>query len=116
MQILITVNGRQIRATLADNPASRDFAAMLPLELTLGDHADTEKIADLPARLRTEGLPAGFDPSTGDITWYAPWGNLAIFRRDFGYARGLVQLGRIEGDLGPLSRPGAMTATIELLN
>jgi hypothetical protein len=36
----------------------------------------------------------------GDITYYAPWGNLAIFYRDFGYSPGLVRLGHI-GRTGP---------------
>lgn len=32
----------------------------------------------------------------GDIALYAPWGNLAIFYKDFGYARGLIVLARID--------------------
>jgi hypothetical protein len=40
-------------------------------------------------------VPAGYDPSVGELTLYAPWGNLAFFYRDHGYARGLVPLGTI---------------------
>ena len=65
---------------------------MLPLTLTLKDYAGTEKISDLPRKLSTQGAPSGSDPSVGDITLYAPWGNLAIFYRDFGYASGLIIL------------------------
>jgi hypothetical protein len=36
---------------------SRDFAALLPLTLTLKDYAATEKISDLPKRLSTDGAP-----------------------------------------------------------
>lgn len=32
----------------------------------------------------------------GDITYYSPWGNLALFYRDFGHASGLVRLGRLD--------------------
>jgi hypothetical protein len=85
-----------LTARLEDGAAARDFAALLPLELTLKDYASTEKVADLPRKLSAEGAPAGIDPAVGDIAYYAPWGNLAIFYRDFDYSRGLLRLGRIE--------------------
>ena len=49
----------------------------------------------------------------GDITYYAPWGNLAIFYKDAGYARGLVKLGRLDSGIEALSVRGALKATIE---
>lgn len=46
----------------------------------------------------------GFEPeSLGHlhdvITYYAPWGNLAIFYRDFGYSAGLVNWAISKGAL-----------------
>ena len=108
MQIRIKAGGRTLTARLEESAAARDFAALLPLELTLKDYASTEKIADLPRKLTAEGAPAGVDPDVGDIAYYAPWGNLAIYYRDFGYSRGLVRLGRIETGierLGSLDGP-----------
>jgi hypothetical protein len=32
----------------------------------------------------------------GDITYYAPWGNLALFYRDFPYSNGLIRLGTLD--------------------
>jgi hypothetical protein len=113
MKIVLIVDGTELRATLEDNTASRDFAAMLPLDLTLTDYNGTEKIAHLPSRLSTEEAPEGVDPDVGDITYYAPWGNLAIFYRDFGYARGLVRLGRIESGVERLTGGGPLSARIE---
>jgi hypothetical protein len=55
----------------------------------------------------------GFEPSAGDIAFYAPWGNLAVFYRGFRYSPGLVSLGRIDSGLETLSRPGPMTTRIE---
>ena len=75
----------------------------------------TEKISDLPRKLSTRGAPAGIDPDVGDITYYAPWGNLAIFIKDFGYSRGLVKLGRIETGLKALQRRGALAVRMELV-
>jgi hypothetical protein len=41
----------------------------------------------------------------GDFTYYSPWGNLAIFYRDFGYADGLIIMGSIEsGGVEKLAR------------
>lgn len=61
---------------------ARDFAARLPLTLTLRDFNQAEKIADLPHRLPTSGAPAGADPRVGDRVYYAPWGTLASYYRD----------------------------------
>ncbi len=114
MKINIDVEGTTITATLDDSPAARDFASLLPLMLTLEDYNSTEKISNLPRRLSTEGAPAGIDPSPGDITYYAPWGNLAIFYKDFGYSRGLVKLGAIVTGGEALNVPGPVKAAIRL--
>jgi hypothetical protein len=113
MEIRLTVNDTVVTATLLDNETARDFMSLLPLTLTLEDYAGTEKISGLPKRLSTEGAPAGSDPSVGDITYYAPWGNLAIFYRDFGYASGLIILGTIDNGMEALSVPGPVTVSIE---
>ena len=47
---------------------------------------------------------AAEEPDVGAFTYYAPWGNLAIFYRDFGYAVGLVELGRISSGVERLAR------------
>lgn len=104
MKIRLSSATTVLTATLLDNATSRDFMAMLPMTLTLRDYAGTEKICDLPRKLSTKDAPPGHDPAVGDITLYAPWGNLAMFYKDFGYARGLVHLGRIDTGLDELSR------------
>jgi len=83
MKISIRVQDKVITATLTDNATSRDFVSLLPMSLTLEDYAATEKVSDLPRKLSTEGAPAGSTPTVGDIAYYAPWGNLAIFYKDF---------------------------------
>lgn len=115
MKIRMDVEGTAITATLVDSATSRDFVSLLPLTLTFKDYAATEKIGDPPRRLSTEGAPPGIDPSVGDITYYAPWGNLALFYRDFGYSTGLIKLGKIDSGVEVLARPGPLKVTIELL-
>lgn len=115
MKIKITLEDTVLTATLVDSQTTQDFISLLPLTLTLQDYAGTEKISDLPRRLSTEGAPTGSDPSVGDITYYAPWGNLAVFYRDFGYASGLVILGKLDDGIEALDVPGSVSATIELI-
>jgi hypothetical protein len=112
MKITLTIDGQRLGATLNDSPAAAEFAAMLPLTLTLTDYASTEKIADLPGRLSSQAAPASYTPSVGDITYYAPWGNLAIFYRDFRASPGLVSLGRIDGDVSLLNGAGPFQVVI----
>jgi hypothetical protein len=115
VKIRIKLQGTVLTATLQDNRTAKDFVSLLPLTLVLKDYASTEKIADLPRKLNTSDARAGIDPSVGDITYYAPWGNLAIFYQDFGYSTGLVKLGRIDAGIRALNRPGRMRVTIELI-
>ena len=103
LTVLLSINGKTLTAELDDNSAARDFFAMLPLSLPLEDFNSTEKISDLPRRLDASQAPDSCDPSAGDLTWYAPWGNLAIFYRDFSRSRGLVPLGRITSDIAPIA-------------
>jgi hypothetical protein len=113
MKIRLDVDGTSLTATLDDSEAARDFASLLPLTLTLADYASTEKISDLPRKLSTTGAPAGTAASAGDVAYYAPWGNLALFYRDFDYSSGLVKLGRLDAGADVLRRPGPLPTTIE---
>ena len=113
MKIRMNIDGTAITATLDDNQTARDFVALLPLALTLTDYAATEKISNLPRRLSTKDAPLGTEASVGDITYYAPWGNLALFYRDHGYASGLVRLGTIDAGADALNTSGSQHVTIE---
>jgi hypothetical protein len=115
MKIRITVEDTELSATLIDSKTTQDFISLLPLTLTLEDYGSTEKISYLSKKLSTVDAPAGINPSVGDITYYAPWGNLAIFINDFGYSSGLVLLGKFDGDVTALSVSGPISVTIELI-
>jgi hypothetical protein len=114
MRIQISVNGKVLAtATLDNNATARDFAARLPLNVNLKDYAATEKIADLPGALSTQGAPDAYTPAAGDISYYAPWGNLAIFYKDGHHSKGLVRLGRLDSGVDALQRLGAGPARVE---
>lgn len=96
MKIKLTICSDEYSATLNSSKAATDFLALLPTTLMLKDYAGTEKISDLPVRLNTAESPEGTAAAIGDIAYYAPWGNLAVFYRDSGYAPGLIKLGSID--------------------
>ena len=115
MKIKLQLRDKTLTATLYDTPTARDFVSLLPMTLTLEDYSKTEKISDLPKKLTREGAPAGADPSVGDIAYYAPWGNLALFYKDFRYSDGLILLGKVDGGVEALSVPGSVKVTLELV-
>lgn len=95
----ITIGDRTITATMEDNAAGRDFLFRLPLEVTLEDYNNTtEKIFYPSPALTTEGVTRGCTLSPGDITIYAPWGNVAIFCKSWSHSNDLIKIGRIEGN------------------
>jgi hypothetical protein len=117
MQIRITIEGTPVDATLNDSAAARDFAAQLPLTLNLTDFHQNEKIADLPRRLSTSGAPSGVHPRTGDLAYYAPWGNFALYYRDGSPSTGsdLVLLGHMpESATARLADKDEVGVTIEV--
>lgn len=116
IKLKITINNKIATAVLNNSSASKDFISLLPLEVKLDDYANTEKVVNLPIKLSTKDAPNGFDPSIGDITYYAPWGNLAIFYKDFGYASGLVSLGKVTTGIDAFSIKGSVHAKIEIDN
>jgi len=115
MELKITIGDNIAKALLYDTPTSNAFRKMLPLTITLEDYANTEKIAPLNAPLSTRNAPNGFQPSVGDLTYYAPWGNLALFYNHFSYADGLVALGKVTSGMEYLTTRGAFEVTIELV-
>ena len=114
MKIRFVFDDQTIHATLNDTPTTRDFVRQLPLSFELEDYASTEKIAYLPEKLTREGAPSGTSARAGDIAYYAPWGNMVIFYRDFGHANGLIHLGKIDAGLKRFTSGQSMVVTIEL--
>ena len=114
-KIRIVSDGGQAVIALYDTPASRDFVLLLPLSLPFRDYVGEEKIANLPRRLTTQGDRSSGDVQ-GDFTYYAPWGNLAVFYKGFGKDRNLYILGRIESGKEWLAGQTAdFTARIEVI-
>jgi len=114
MKIRLTVGAQTATATLYDNATAKDFASLLPLSLTMTDYDTIERVSNLPRKLSTQGAPEGMAPVAGELTHYAPWGNLAIFIEPRSFSRSLLPLGKIdEGGLPILAQPGPYQLRLE---
>ncbi len=94
-KIKISTDNGDIIVQLEDNSATKDLLGRLPLMLQFENYNDTEKIAYLDTQLDTSDAPDKCTPKSGDLAYYAPWGNLAFFYQDFRESPELVPLGKI---------------------
>ena len=115
LTVNITAGDRMITATMENNAAARDFLSRLPLEVTLNDYNHvTEKIFTPSPVLTVEGVTRGCTPVPGDITIYVPWGNIAIFCKDWPYSNDLIKIGHIDGNgIEALSVAGSIPVKFE---
>ena len=103
MKIRVSFNNSDLTATLEDNPTARDFASLLPLQgLKIENYGSNEKISYLPRKLTEEGSGPFGNERPGDLCYFAPWGNLAMYHGDYRWSQGLIRLGRFEGNFDPL--------------
>ncbi len=112
MKIRITFNDQILTGTLYDNASARDLFSLLPLDISIDNYSDNEKIAYLPRKLSLEGSGPFGNEQPGDICYFAPWGNLALFYAGYSYSSGLVRLGRFD-DFAPLLTRGEFPLRIE---
>ncbi|MBA3038741.1 MAG: MFS transporter [Mesorhizobium sp.] len=115
MRLKLTFADQDFSATLEDNAAARELFAMLPQDLTIDDYSTNEKIAYLPRKLSDDGSARFENEAVGDLCYYAPWGNLAMFHGPYRWSRGLVRIGRLDQGAKPLLVRGEFPLRIEAL-
>lgn len=113
--INIIVGDQTITATMENNSAARDFLSRLPLEVILEDYNNgTEKIFYPDPELSLNDTPRECTPVPGDITIYEPWGNVAIFCRDWSQSNSLIKIGHIDDNgIETFNVPGDITVRFE---
>lgn len=92
----MTIDGVTHRVSLLENDAAKSLIAKLPFEIAFEDYGATERIAYPSEGLALGKAPRRTTPVRGDITYYSPWGNLAVFLQDFRQSEGLVPLGHMD--------------------
>jgi hypothetical protein len=115
MKIRLTVQGKELTATLIDSKTSRDFLSLLPLTLTMNDLFGREKFAHLPRAL-SEGGRRTRTYEVGDVGYWSPGGDVAIYYRHDGEAipePGIIVIGKIDAGVEALNVPGSVKVTVE---
>lgn len=114
-RLKITVDGNEIYAELEDNATVDSLLEMLPLTQSFEDYNSTEKISYLEEKPETENDREAYDPETGDLCLYEPWGNLCFFYGDAGASGGLVPIAHVEDGMDIIAGiAGGTEMTIEL--
>ena len=94
MKISINVDGKTIIFQLNNSNAAKELYIQLPLKINVENYSDNEKIFYPPQKLSTNNTPKA-NAKNGTLAYYAPWGNVVIFYKDFGTANGLYEIGNI---------------------
>ena len=92
MKIKVKANGKTTVFELNNSPAAKDLYSQLPLTITVEDYSDNEKIFYPPEKLNIADTSTA-DARAGTLAYYAPWGDVVMFYKDFGSASGLYALG-----------------------
>lgn len=107
MKLQVTIGETVQTATLADNSTAKDFISLLPLTVKLDDYAGSEKIFYPERKLSTKGA-GSINAVAGDITYYFPWGNVAIFYKDFGNSNSLIRIAKFDSNIDVLKGKGSI--------
>lgn len=95
MKISVESNGNTTIYELNNSGASKDLISQLPLEIAVENYSHDEKIYYPPNKLTTNNTPLASNAVTGTLAYYAPWGDVVMFYKDFGSASGLYELGKV---------------------
>ena len=118
IKLRLKVADRTITATLIDSEAARDFVSLLPLTLTMNDMFRREKFGHLPRPISTGGKRT-HTYAVGEIAYWAPGPDVAVYYRDDGEEipnPGIIVIGRMDSGVEVLDVPGSLRVTIEALD
>lgn len=93
MKLIVEVDGRTTVFELNDSRAASDLYSQLPIRISVENYGGNEKIFYPPKKLNVSGAPKA-DAKAGTLAYYAPWGDVVMFYKDFGSASGLYELGQ----------------------
>ena len=82
--VIMTIADTDYKVTVDENTqAGKLFLNSLPLTLSFENFGSNERIAYLPKKLDMRSYDKPLSVKRGDVTYYVPWGNLAVFRKSF---------------------------------
>ncbi len=116
MKVTIRIYGNTLTATLKDNATAQDFAALLPLTVSMNDLFGREKYGDLPKALSEKG-PRTNRYEVGDIGYWSPDHQFAVYYRQDGESippPGIIPIAKIGSGTPAFNVSGPVKVTIEL--
>jgi hypothetical protein len=115
MKINITIGGKILTATLADNATARDFVSVLPLNLSMKDLFGREKYGDLPKALSENG-PRKNRYEVGDIAYWSPNQQFAVYYHQDGESipsPGIIPIAKMDAGTETFNVSGSVKVAIE---
>jgi hypothetical protein len=83
MQVKITSMGHTATFRLYDTAAAKEFYDQLPLKLDLTNFRDAQWTFYPPEKLSVTVREAYHDGKKGELSYYAPWGDVFMLYKDF---------------------------------
>lgn len=84
--------GHQVTIALNDSGAAQDLARQKPSEVRIENYSNDEKTFYPDKKLNLANTPRAH-AVVGTLGYFAPWGDVCLFYRNFGSAAGLYELG-----------------------
>ena len=112
-RIRITSAWGEVTAELNDHAAGRALPPMLPLTIEMRDHLRQEKTGNLPGPLPEVERQRDF--ARGTLGLWGPDHFVIYYRGGRVPSPGIIELGRLTGDVGIFDRPGPVEVRIERL-
>ncbi|WP_181388433.1 cyclophilin-like fold protein [Vibrio albus] len=106
MKVSITSRGQTATFHLYDTQAAKEFYQQLPLRLELSNFRDAQWMFYPPEKLTVTSGEAYHDGKKGELSYYAPWGDVFMLYKDFYAGDEMHRLGvGISGieDIEPMS-------------
>ena len=116
MKIRISIAGKVVIASVADNATARDFVSVLPLKVSMNDLFGREKYGDLPKALSENG-PRKYRYEVGEIAYWSPDHQFAVYYHQDGESipsPGVIPIAKIDAGAEAFNVPGSVKVTIEV--
>jgi len=112
MKICIKANNNTIVFALNNSTASKELYSQLPLSIKVENYSTNEKIFYLSRKLSTINTPMS-NAKNGSLAYYAPWGNVVMFYKDFESSSGLYELGSVESGIEHIANMSGIISIIK---
>lgn len=97
--VKLVYDDKELLVKLEDNMVTRELIKELPVILSFDNCSMTEKIAYINKKYWVDGKNDLYNPTKGDLMFYAPWGYFALIYNDDITAKDYVKIGKVVSGL-----------------